>query len=907
MWLISVLDYLKSTSLRARAGRVRREAAHKKPAATRLILEALEDRCLLSFSPAVSYPVGTGPLAVMTGDFNGDGRLDLAVANQSSNTVSILLGKGDGTFQAAQNFATGAGPQSLAVGDFNGDGKPDLATAGPAGVSILLNNGNGTFAAPVNYGVGAGIYSVAVGDFNGDGKLDLVTVNANNTVSVLLGSGTGAFRSLAPFAAVSNPSSVAVGDFNNDGKLDLVMAGNIAAIAIGNGDGTFKPAVSTGYSASSVAVGDLNGDGKLDLVTALSTYTSGSCSYLTGVCYAGGYTGTGQVLIGRGDGTFTTGPDYFPSGGQPTAVAIADVNGDGKPDFVVAEMDTNAVTVFLNDGKGAFVQQADSAAGVGPAALAVGDFNADGFPDVVVANPGANGVSVLLNTKHWPSFDVSGFPATTVAGETHSVTVTALDNNKLLAGYTGTVHFASSDPQAVLPLDYTFVAADGGTHTFAVTLKTAGAQSIVVGDTVTGSSGYQITQVSAAALSRFGVDGFVTAQPIGTLGSFTVTPTDAFGNLVSGYTGTVHFTSTDPAAALPADYTFTAADTYGHSFDATFRTPGIQTITATDTAAPNITGSQAGIEVTGASTFAVYGFPTPIVAGTAGSFYVLAYDVYGQLVIGYSGTVHFTSTDPAAALPADYTFTSADQGAHTFAATLQTAGTQSITATAAANAGVTGMQGGITVDAAIKALTVAGFPSPVTAGVAGNLTVTARDANGNIATWYTGTVVFSSSDYQAALPATYTFTAADNGMHTFAATLKTAGIQSITATDTATGGLSGSEAGITVNPAAASRFLITAPSTVTSGVAFNLTVTVLDAYGNVVTGYTGTIRFKSPDHNATLPANYTFTAADKGVHTFTGLVLQKTGKQTLTITDTLNSALTDSVVEDVLAGPTKHK
>ena len=115
--------------------------------------------------------------------------------------------------------------------------------------------------------------------------------------------------------------------------------------------------------------------------------------------------------------------------------------------------------------------------------------------------------------------------------------------------------------------------------------------------------------------------------------------------------------------------------------------------------------------------------------------------------------------------------------------------------------------------------------------------VTARDANGNIATWYTGTVVFGSSDSRAALPATYTFTAADKGVHTFAATLVTAGTQSITAEDTATGGLSGSEAGIAVNPAAASRFLITAPYGVTSGVAFSLTITVLDAYGNVVTGY----------------------------------------------------------------------
>ena len=884
MWFHTFFKSLPSTS-------TRRRPTHRSLPASRLSLEALEDRCLLSFSPAVSYPVAGNMQAVVTADFNGDGRLDLAVANFSSNTVSVLLGNANGTFQAAQNSTTGASPQSLAVGDFNGDGKPDLATAGTAGVSILLNNGNGTFAAPINYGVGAAINSLAVGDFNGDGKLDLVTANTNITISVLLGSGTGTFRSLAPFSAGYAFSSVAVGDFNNDGKLDLAMGG--VAIAIGNGDGTFKPPVGTGFSPNSVAVGDLNGDGKLDLVTT-------SSSYFPAPYYAfGSYVGTAQVLVGRGDGTFTPGPSYSLNGGQPSAVAIADFNRDGRPDFIVAQNDTNAVTVFLNDGNGGFIPQVDSAAGVGPAALAIGDFNGDAFPDVAVANPGPNGVAVLLNTKHWPSFQFSGFPSATIAGDAHTVTVTALDNGNLLSSYTGTVHFTSSDNQAVLPLDYTFVAADGGTHTFAVTLKTAGAQSIAVTDTAS-VSGYQLTQVSPAVMSRFGVDGFPTAQPIGTLGYFTVTPTDAFGNLVSGYAGTVHFSSTDPAAALPANYTFTAADTYGHSFDATFRTPGLQTITATDTAAPNITGSQGNIEVTGASTFAVYGFPTPIVAGTAGSFTVTAYDVYGQQVIGYSGTVHFTSTDPAAVLPADYTFTSADQGAHTFAATFQTAGTQSITATATANAGVTGTQGSIAVNAAIKALTVTGFPSSVTAGGAGNFTVTARDANGNVATWYTGTVVFSSSDTRATLPAAYIFTAADKGVHTFAATLYTAGTQSITATDTATGGLSGAQGSITVKPAAASRFLITAPSSVTSGVAFSLTITVQDAYGNVVTGYTGTIHFKSTDSKATLPANYTFTAADKGVHTFTGLVLRKRGTQKITITDTPNSALTGSVIENVL-------
>jgi hypothetical protein len=195
---------------------------------------------------------------------------------------------------------------------------------------------------------------------------------------------------------------------------------------------------------------------------------------------------------------------------------------------------------------------------------------------------------------------------------------------------------------------------------------------------------------------------------------------------------------------------------------------------------------------------------------------------------------------------------------------------------------------------------VSGFPSSATAGVAGNVTVTLKDSYGNIANLYTGTVHFTSSDGKASLPANYTFTAADAGVHAFSATLKTAGTQSITVTDTTTASLTGADGGITVKPGAASRFILSAPASVSAGVPFSLTLTVQDAYGNVVTGYTGTVHFSSTDNKATLPANYTFTAADKGVHTFTGLILRKRGTQKITLTDTLNSSLTGSVIENVL-------
>jgi hypothetical protein len=215
---------------------------------------------------------------VTVADFNGDGKLDLAVANNRSNNVSILLGNGDGTFQPAVEYGAGSNPTSVTVADFNGDGKLDLAVAnnGSNNVSILLGNGDGTFQPDVNFAAGSGPSSLAVGDFNGDGKLDLaVANNGSNNVSILLANGDGTFQPAVEYSAGESPSSVVVGDFNGDNKLDVAVANNgngnspMASIIIflGNGDGTFQPAVeySAYQGASSMAVGDFNGDSRLDL------------------------------------------------------------------------------------------------------------------------------------------------------------------------------------------------------------------------------------------------------------------------------------------------------------------------------------------------------------------------------------------------------------------------------------------------------------------------------------------------------------------------------------------------------------------------------------------------------------------------------------------------------------------
>ena len=396
---------------------------------------------------------------------------------------------------------------------------------------------------------------------------------------------------------------------------------------------------------------------------------------------------------------------------------------------------------------------------------------------------------------------VSGFPSSDVAGAAHNITVTALDAyGNTATGYGGTVHFSSSDTKAVLPANATLSA---GVGTFSVTLKTAGTQSVTATDTVTATiKGSQSgIVVNAAALSKLVVSGLSSPRTAGSPGTIRVTAVDAYGNRVHSYLGTVHFSSSDTKAKLPANYKFTAADAGTHVFSVTLKTAGTQSVTATDTLHTAIKGSQSGIVVKAAAvkTLTVSGLSSPRTAGTAGSIRVTAVDAYGNRIHGYLGTIHFTSTDTNAKLPANYKFTAADAGTHVFSVTLKTAGTRSVTATDTNTATIKGSQTGIVVKAAaLSKLVVSGMTTPRTAGTNGNIRVTATDAYGNRVSSYRGTVHFTSSDAKAKLPANYKFTAADAGTHVFSVTLKTAGTQSVTATDTKTKTIKGSQTKIAV-------------------------------------------------------------------------------------------------------------
>jgi hypothetical protein len=387
------------------------------------------------------------------------------------------------------------------------------------------------------------------------------------------------------------------------------------------------------------------------------------------------------------------------------------------------------------------------------------------------------------------------------------------------------------------------------------------------------------------------------APQAGELFTFTVSQKTPFGQSL-GYRGTVHFASSDPHAILPHPYTFTAGDAGGHTFTAALLTVGPQTITVMDDAGLTDTFS---LVVTPTSIL-VTDFPSSTTAGDAHSFRVTALDFFGNVVTGYLGTVHFTSTDPQAVLPPDYTFTADDAGVHTFTATLIKAGTQSITvADKLRPADATGTQSGIQVNPGpVNTFMLSPFPSTTQSGVAHDLTVTAKDAYGNTVTNYNGTVHLSSNDGQADFsPNDYTFDPnADAGVHTFTVTLKTAGSARSIKVDS--GGVQVTQGPIAVTPAAAVSFrLMVLQNPVTAGNAVMVFVTAVDVYGNEGAVYTGTVRFSSSDNDASLPSNYPFTLDDHGSHLFF-VTFRTTGTQTLRVEDSLDSNLfgeeTDIVV-----------
>lgn len=348
----------------------------------------------LGFNPHVDYTIGARASALAVGDFNRNSVPDIVTANQSSNTISVLLLTRTGVVLPHVDYAVGPNPSSVAVGDFNGDGKLDLAVANASSgtVSVLLGRGDGTFLPRVDYIVGFQPESVSVGDFNGNGRLDIVTANqSSSTVSILLGNGDGTFQPHVDYPTGSGADSVVVGDFNHDGQLDLAAANYYAgtvSVLLGNGNGSFQPHVDYAVDANptSAAVGDFNRDGSLDLAVADA--------------------GNVSILLGSSSGAFQAKVDY-PVSANPAGLAVADLTSDGKLDLAVTNYGSgsgNTVSVLTGNGDGTFQPHVDFGTGSGPWGVVTADFNLDGQPDLAVANYGASAsISVLANSTLSPT------------------------------------------------------------------------------------------------------------------------------------------------------------------------------------------------------------------------------------------------------------------------------------------------------------------------------------------------------------------------------------------------------------------------------------------------------------------------------------------------------------------------
>jgi FG-GAP-like repeat len=372
---------------------------------TKLFLEPLEHRTVpvagVYFVPTSppTLPTGMNPDSVDVGDVNSDGRVDIVVANYTSNDVSVFLGNGDGTYQTPVIFSVSPNPSSVIVADFNNDCKLDIATSSFSSnnICVLLNTGtNGantvSFGAQILSPAGNGIKALAQLDFNGDKNIDLFAVNSkSNSISLLLGKGDGTFQIEQTFAVGTTPVALAIGDLNGDGCLDVVVANQ--------GSNNFSVLLCTssipgcvferqaiydlGSSPSSIALGDINGDGILDVVATNKGDNNVS------------------LLLGNGDGTFQC-QTTISVGTAPCSVALGDLNSDGTLDIVTTNGGSNNISILLGNGNGSFNRQINYASSTMPCFVKLANLNGPCFPqnklEIIVADYASNDIRILINT-----------------------------------------------------------------------------------------------------------------------------------------------------------------------------------------------------------------------------------------------------------------------------------------------------------------------------------------------------------------------------------------------------------------------------------------------------------------------------------------------------------------------------
>lgn len=413
-----------------------------------------------SFKTATDYSVGENPNSGIAADFNGDGKLDIAIGNVLDKNVSVLINIGNGTFAGAVNYTVDFNPETCAAADFNGDGKLDLAVGNFMGgatsagtMSILIGNGDGTFQAAVTTPIQTPFHIMAT-DLNADGKKDIVTASPPDKVSVRLGNGDGTFQSPVTYTVGPGPRTLAIADFNGDAKLDVAVTNSNGAttvsLLIGNGNGTLQAAVpvNIGGQPQGMAVGDLNGDNKQDLVVIASDVV---------------------VVLGNGNGTFQ-GPVNYPTGvNQPLNVALADFNGDGKLDVITpGNFLPVAYSLLRGVGDGTFQAAVTKPMRNNSFFPLAADFDNDGKPDLAFVNNNFDLVDVLLNSPSAHPLNI-----TTVQGVATTAQVATFidyDETKTPGSFTASINWGDGTaPSAgTIALGSSVGYTVTGTHTYAV-------------------------------------------------------------------------------------------------------------------------------------------------------------------------------------------------------------------------------------------------------------------------------------------------------------------------------------------------------------------------------------------------------------------------------------------------------
>jgi hypothetical protein len=799
----------------------------------------------------------------------GDGTYSAASAIILSGGTFLVLGSHtyaeEGTYHPYAVVTDNEGNPSLTTGRSSVTTSQTLVTVFVADAALSDRTAATTFSATE----GAGTGDQVVGTF---ADADPNAGPGDYTATIFWGDGTSSAASAIPGSG---------GTFNVHGSHTYAEEGTYHPFAVVT-DNEGNPSLTTGRSSvttSQTLVTVFVADAALSDRTAATTFSAtegaGTGDQVVGTfadadpnASPGDYT----AVVSWGDGTYSAASAVTLSGGtfsvhgshtygeegtyHPSALVT---DNEGNPSLTTGRSSVTTsqtlVTVTVADAglSDRTVPTAISATeGAGTGDQVVGTF-ADADPN---ASPG-DYTAVI----YWGDSTSSAASAITLSGGTFSV------HGSHTYGEEGTYH-----PYAVVTDNEGNPSLTSGRSsvTTSTTLVT-----VTVADAALTATNKAVTPITGSAFTGV-VASFTDADPAGTATDYTATITWGDGHTSPG---TV-------SANGSGGFNVTGTNTYAadgvFAFTVTIKDAGGSSVTANSTAYVGGVAKTLSVTSTTAAT-----------AGTPFAVTVKALDAAGNPAYNYTGTVSFTSTDAKAVLPANYTFGAVELGTHVFSVTLKTAASQSVTATDTANGAITGKQGGITVAAAaVSQFSVVSKPGSQKAGMAVNVTVTAQDAFGNPVTGYARTVHLTSTDAQAVLPADYTFTAADAGMHVFSVTLKTAGSQTVTVTDKASGTVTGTSGPVTVTPAAAVSFVfISAPSSASKGTAFSFTVKAVDAYGNVDTGYLGTVHFTSSDTLAGLPADYTFTAANAGVATFTA-TLNTVGVQSLTVTDTHKKSIT---------------